>query len=85
MTTKVWSQSRQEHLELSEMHGQHLLNTYRKILRDEYLDENSNLLQGDARTELITEIEAELEKRGLDPQYATGKVPEEAQEGDPFQ
>lgn len=83
--TKVWSQSKGKHLELSEMHGQHLLNTYRKILRDEYLDATGNPVQGDDRAGLMTEIEAELEKRGLDPQYATGKAPEEMEEGDPFQ
>jgi hypothetical protein len=82
---KIWSQSRAQYLEMSEMHGQHLLNTYRKILRDEYLDSTGSQLQGDARTEMMTEIETELEKRGLDPQYANGKPPEEVKEGDPFQ
>lgn len=81
---KVWSQSRHQYVESSEMHGQHLLNTYRKILRDEYLDSFGKPVEGDARMELLSGIEAELDKRGLDPQYVNGKPPEGLGEGDPF-
>ena len=63
--TQWWSDSKGRYMTLDEMPGKQLANARKKLLRGEYVPPGDPL-STDEETRLGSEIEAELERRGLD-------------------